>query len=51
MVIAVHAGVGVGGVLLSVFLKIYMCPTVECILCNENVYTAHCMRSEWSSDF
>ena len=22
----------------------YMCPTVECILCSENVYTAHCMK-------
>ena len=30
------AGVGVGGVLLSG--SFYMCPTVECILCSENVY-------------
>ena len=36
------AGVGVGGVLLSG--PFYMCPTVECILCSENVYTAHCMK-------
>ena len=36
------AGVGVGGVLLSG--SFYMCPTVECILCSENVYTAHCMK-------
>ena len=36
------AGVVVGGVLLSGSL--YMCPTVECILCSENVYTAHCMK-------
>ena len=21
-----------------------MCPTVQCILCSENVYTAHCMK-------
>ena len=33
---------GVGGVLLSG--SFYMCPTVECILCSENVYTAHCMK-------
>ena len=32
----------VGGVLLSG--SFYMCPTVECILCSENVYTAHCMK-------
>ena len=31
----------VGGVLLSG--SFYMCPTVECILCSENVYTAYCM--------
>ena len=36
------AGVGVGGVLLSG--AVYMCATVECILCSENVYTAHCMK-------
>ena len=36
------AGVGVGGVLLSG--TFYMCPTVECILCSENVYAAHCMK-------
>ena len=36
------AWVGVGGVLLSDFFS--MCPTVECILCSENVYTAHCMK-------
>ena len=35
-------GVGVGGVLLSG--SFYMCPTVECILCSENVYTAHYMK-------
>ena len=34
--------VGVGGVLLSGSFS--MCPTVECILCSENVYTAHCMK-------
>ena len=34
--------VGVGGVLLSG--SFYMCPAVECILCSENVYTAHCMK-------
>ena len=34
------ARVGIGGVLLSG--SFYMCPTVECILCSENVYTAHC---------
>ena len=32
-------GVVVGGVLLSG--SFYMCPTIECILCGENVYTAH----------
>ena len=37
-----NAGEGVGGVLLSG--SFYMCPTVECILCNKNVYTAHCMK-------
>ena len=36
------AGVGVGGVLLSD--SFYMCPTVECTLCSENVYAAHCMK-------
>ena len=36
------AGVVVGGVLLSG--SFYRCPTVECILCSENVYTAHCMK-------
>ena len=36
------AGVVVGGVLLSV--SFYMCPTVECILCSENVYTAHALH-------
>ena len=36
------AGVGVGGVLLPG--SFYMCPTVKCILCSENVYTAHCMK-------
>ena len=36
------AVVGVGGVLLSGSFS--MCPTVECILCSENVYTAHCMK-------
>ena len=36
------AGVGVGGVLICG--SFYMCPTVECILCSENVYTAHCMK-------
>ncbi len=36
------AGVGVGGVLLS--SSFHMCPTVECIPCSENVYTAHCMK-------
>ena len=35
-------GVGVGGVLISG--SFYMCPTVECILRSENVYTAHCMK-------
>ena len=34
--------VGVGGVLLC--SSFYMCPTVECMLCSENVYTAHCMK-------
>ena len=34
--------VGVGGVLL--FGSFSMCPTVECILCSENVSTAHCMK-------
>ena len=36
------AGVVVGGVLLSG--SFYMSPTVHCILCSENVYTAHCMK-------
>ena len=36
------AGVGVGGVLLCG--SFYMCLTVECVLCSENVYTAHCMK-------
>ena len=36
------AGVGVGGVALSG--SFYMCPTVECILCCDNVYTAHCRK-------
>ena len=36
------AGVVVGGVLLSGSFS--MCPTVECTLCSENVYTAHCMK-------
>ena len=36
------AGVGIGGVLLSGSFS--MCPTVECVLCSENVYTAHCMK-------
>ena len=36
------AGVGVGGVLLSG--PFCMCPTAECVLCSENVYTAHCMK-------
>ena len=22
----------------------YMCPTVQCIMCSEIVYTAHCMK-------
>ena len=26
------------------FWFLSMCPTVECILCSENVYTAHCMK-------
>ena len=34
------ARVVVGGVLLSG--SFYMCLTVECILCSENVYPAHC---------
>ena len=38
----ISAGLGVGGVLLSGFF--YMCPTVECILCSENVYTAQRMK-------
>ena len=33
---------GVGGVLLSG--SFYMCPTVKCILCSENVYRAHYMK-------
>ena len=37
-----NAGVVVGGVIFSG--SFYMCPTVECILCSENVYTAHCMK-------
>ena len=36
------AVVGVGRVLLSG--SFYVCSTVECILCTENVYTAHCMK-------
>ena len=36
------SGVGVGGVLLSGSFS--MCPTAECILCSENVCTAHCMK-------
>ena len=36
------AGVRVGGVLLSGSFS--MCPTVQCILCSGNVYTAHCMK-------
>ena len=36
------AGIVVGGVLLSG--SFYMCPTVECILCSEDMYTAHCMK-------
>ena len=32
----------VGGVLLSG--SFYMCPTVECILCSETVYTVHCTK-------
>ena len=39
---SVCCGVLVGGVLLSGSFS--MCPTVECILCSENVYTAHCMK-------
>ena len=35
-------GIVVGGVLLSG--SFYMYPTVECILCSENVSTAHCMN-------
>ena len=27
-----------------VHLCLYMCPTVQCILCSEYVYTAHCMK-------
>ena len=37
------AGVVVGGVLLSG--SFYMCPTVECILCSENVWGAE--RKGW----
>ena len=36
------AGVVVGGVLLSG--SFYMCLTVQCILCSENVHTTHCMK-------
>ena len=36
------AGVGVGEVLLSGSFS--TCPTVECILCSENVDTVHCMK-------
>ena len=36
------AGVVVERVLLSGSFSV--CPTVECILCSENVYTAHCMK-------
>ena len=36
------SGVGVGEVLLSGSFS--MCPTVECILCSKNVYTAHSMK-------
>ena len=36
------AGVVVERVLLSGCF--YMCPAVQCILCSENVYTAHCMK-------
>ena len=39
---SVCCGVVVGGVLLSG--SFYMCPTVECVLCSENVYAAHCMK-------
>ena len=39
---SVCCGVVVGGGLLSG--SFYMCPTVECVLCSENVYTAHCMK-------
>ena len=35
-------GIGVGEVLLSGSFS--MCPTVECILCSENVYTVHRMK-------
>ena len=41
-VCVVGSGRTVGGVLLSG--SFYMCPTVECILRIENVYTAHCMK-------
>ena len=36
------------GIMLGVLLSgsFYMCPTVECILCSEYVYTAHCMK-QW----
>ena len=37
------AQVGMGGVLLSG--SFYICPTVECILCNETVYM-HCTLHE-----
>ena len=36
------AGVEVGGCYFGG--SFYMCPTVECMLCSENVYTAHCMK-------
>ena len=39
---SVCCGVVVGVVLLSGSFS--MCPTVQCILCSENVYTAHCMK-------
>ena len=37
-----NAGVGVAGV--SISGSIFMCPTVEYVLCSENVCTAHHMR-------
>ena len=36
------AEVGLGGILRSG--SFYMCPIVQCMLCSENVHTAHCMK-------